>query len=165
MQDKDQYSYKGSYKEAVVFVFLKDDKLLIEKRPSGPNHDGPPSYFYPSGKIEIKDHESCSSQDDYRVTALYREVNEEFNGKITFDEYCYLGEIAADAIKINFYIYLITSFEGCMPTETIENGKKFADLFWICPEDQKQYFIFDTAFAITDMVEKHLNSCTMNKKP
>lgn len=83
MLDGDRYSFCDGYLEAVVFVFYdqKTKKLLVEKRPNG-------DIFFPSGKIEKKDHDY---KEDYKTVALKREVKEEFAGKVSFDYYQYLG--------------------------------------------------------------------------
>ncbi|MBT3393923.1 MAG: hypothetical protein HN411_02285 [Waddliaceae bacterium] len=118
------FSYKDNRMEAVVFVFYKDGKVLIENRPDGPDHSGPKTNFFPSGKIDKKDHDSC---EDYRIVALKREVSEEFENKITFSDHQYLGELDADPVNIHFYVYLITDFKPMIATyiffSAIELGK------------------------------------------
>ena len=140
--------------EAVVFAFYKNGKVLIENRPDGPDHSGPPVNFFPSGKIEEKDH---GSNEDYRIVALKREISEELNDAISFTNYNYLGELYANPINVRFYTYLITDFQGEMPSYTLEEGKKFATLFWIDMNEREKYFIHDTAFQICDMIEKALS--------
>ncbi|MFW9875873.1 MAG: NUDIX domain-containing protein [Candidatus Thorarchaeota archaeon] len=148
------FSYKGNYIEAVVFVFYKNGKVLIENRPSNPDHTGPKANFFPSGKIDKDDH---NYDEDYRTIALKREILEEFENKIKFKDHHYLGEVKVDPIKIHFYVYLITDFKGSFPKYTIEKGEKFADLFWIDLNDKEKYFIYDSAFQICDMVGSFLS--------
>ena len=147
------FSYKNNRIEAVVFAFYKDGKVLIENRPNNPDHTGPKTNFFPSGKIDNEDHDH---DEDYKIVALKREVSEEFEDKISFADCTYLGELEAAPVNIHFYIYLITEFQGEFPEYTIEDGKKFATLFWIDMKDQKEYFIHDTAFQICDMIRGFL---------
>jgi 8-oxo-dGTP pyrophosphatase MutT (NUDIX family) len=115
------------------------------------------TFFFPSGKIDQKDHDV---DEDYKIVALKREISEEFREQISCDKFYFLGEITAEPIKIHFYVYLVTDFEGIMPKFTVEDGKKFANLVWIKPEEAKKYFIHDTAFEICNMINKFLTKKT-----
>jgi 8-oxo-dGTP pyrophosphatase MutT (NUDIX family) len=147
------FSYKDGRIEAVVFVFYKNGQVLIEKRPCKPDHTGEKAYFFPSGKIDKND---LNFEEDYKEIALKREIFEEFNNSISFEKSHYLGEVKVDKINIHFYVYLITDFQGSFPKYTIEEGEKFADLFWINMLDCKKYFIFDSAFKICNMITEFL---------
>ena len=154
------FSYKNGRIEAVVFVFYKDGKFLIENRPGNPDHSGPNVYFFPSGKIDKKDHDF---DEDYRIVALKREVSEELDHAISFTDYHYLGELEAEPINIHFYVYLITDFQGSMPAYALEEGEKFATLSWIDPADREKYFIHDTAFQICEWIDDFLTNQPANK--
>ncbi|WDV45702.1 hypothetical protein PV797_19750 [Clostridiaceae bacterium M8S5] len=142
------YTYKNGYREGVVFAFIKDDKVLIEKRPI---QTGCHELFFPSGSIEDKDY---FNNIDYKIHALYREVSEEFEDKVEIKKYIYLDEMKAHEIKIVFYIYLITDWVGDIPKYTVENGEKDSDLLWIRLSDKDRYFSFESAFEICKRIEK-----------
>lgn len=145
------YTYNNGYREGVVFVFLKDmDQILVEHRPlDEENYET----FFTSGSIETKDYKSNI---DYRIMALKREINEEFQKKIKIKEYKYLNEIKVDEINVIFYVYLITEWEGNMPNFTIEEGKKHADLQWVKLEEKEKIFRFQSAFIICKRIEEYL---------
>ena len=70
-----KYRIKNGLIEAVVFCFYKEGKILLEDRGKGFNIEA----VFPNGKIETKD----KYDQNYIVNALYREVSEEFDNKIT----------------------------------------------------------------------------------
>ena len=149
---KNQYSYKGKFREGVVFAFYKDGKILIEHRPDAKGGTGK-DVFFTNGSIEMKDH---GKDQDYRIVAHNREVNEEFDGNIVPTDTRYLGELEVPEINLVFYVYLTLGWEGTMPAYTIEEGKKFADLEWIELDRQSEYFKYPSAFTICDMIGKYI---------
>ena len=78
------YTYKDEYREGVVFCFCKDGNVLLEDRGKGFNNEA----FFTNGSIEIIDKEKS---EDYILIALYREIDEEFGGKIFCKKEIYLG--------------------------------------------------------------------------
>jgi hypothetical protein len=152
MDKEVNYSYKAGVKEAVVFVFHQNDKVLIEHRPCE-NSGTYNNIFFTTGSIEMKDHEGI---EDYKIAALKREISEEFDQNVIPKSFVYLGEVDVTAINFIFYVYLISEWKGQMPNYTIEEGKKFSDLEWIKLSDKSKYFKYDSAFLICDMIENHL---------
>ncbi|WP_066498907.1 hypothetical protein [Abyssisolibacter fermentans] len=145
------YAYKNGYREGVVFVFLKSNNMvLIENRHV---EDNKHEVFFTSGSIEDKDYKSKS---DYKITAMLREVGEEFENNVNVKKYVYLDEMKVDEINVIFYIYLITEWDGNMPEYTVEREKKFADLKWIYLNEKEKYFKFESAFKICSRIEKYL---------
>ncbi|MEG0672097.1 hypothetical protein [Clostridium sp.] len=144
------YTYKDGYREGVAFIFIKDNMVLVEERPiSGKNYE----VFFTSGSIEDKDYsDSC----DYKVRAMFREVSEEFEGKVKIINYKYLDDLKVEEINVIFYIYLITEWEGQIPEFTIENGEKFSRLQWINLNEKEQYLEFDSAFEICRRIENYI---------
>lgn len=145
------YTYKNGYREGVVFIFLEDERVLIENRSVD---DNTYEVFFTSGSIEEKDYLGDS---DYKINAMLREVDEEFNHKVKIRKYEYLEELKVEEINVIFYIYLITDWEGKIPNFTIENSKKDADLQWINLDEKEQYLIYDSAFEICRRIETHIS--------
>ncbi|MCX6818960.1 MAG: NUDIX hydrolase [Candidatus Aenigmarchaeota archaeon] len=140
--------YKDGYLEAVVFVFYKDGKILVEKR----SKKGEQDVFIPSGGVEQEDAKSG----DYLVNALKREISEELQGKIEIIEYKYLTSCRADAIKINFHAFVITKWKGSVPDFTVEDGKRFADLFWISLSEYEKYLKFPSAVHLCEELKRFI---------
>lgn len=145
-----QYTYKDGYREGVAFIFLKDNMVLIENRPVSNNKH---EVFFTSGSIENKDY---LDSDDYKVSAMFREVDEEFEGKLKIKSYKYLDELEVKEINVVFYIYLITEWEGEVPEFTVENGEKFSKLQWIKLNEKEKYLEFHSAFEICRRIENFL---------
>ena len=151
------YTYKEGYREGVVFVFAKDDKILIEKRPTKTGYD----IFFPSGSIEERDQDKSI---DYRVHALHREVGEAFQDKVSIKKHMYLGEIKEDSINVIFYVYLITDWCGDIPSYIVENGEIESDVLWIKFNERREYFVFDSAFEICNRIENCIEISIKNDK-
>ena len=113
-------------KEAVFFIFVKDDQILIERRLE--ESEEPNKVFLPCGGVNDQDHEGS---DDYRVTAMKREIREELGENIKLLEYEFLT-IAESAEPLRmFHGYLIRKWEGELPEFGLEEGKKNAKLMWV----------------------------------
>jgi len=146
------YSYKDGLREGVIFVFYKDGQILVEHRPTKTQKK---ETFFLNGSIELKDK---VQNKDYRIEALLREINEELQGKVTATKYEYLGEVAVEGIGVLFYVYIILEWEGSIPEYTVEDNKKFADLQWIKLSEKEKYFEFDSAFQVSEMIEKFISN-------
>lgn len=153
IEDKQIYSYKRGFSEGVVFAFFDGKNILIEHRPNETIVGGEKEIFFTNGSIEMKDHDK---EENYIITALKREINEEFDGKVIPIEFHFLGELEVPEINALFYVYLISKWEGSMPAYTIEEGKKFADLEWVNLQDRSNYFKYESAFTICKMIDEHL---------
>ena len=138
-----------NYREAVVFILYKDGKILIEKRPK---NDGTIENYIPNGSVEESDY---GKEEDYKIVAMKREASEELNNlKITNYEYLAVYEVLE--IKIRFYAYLVTGWDGKVPEYTIEppgSGKKFADLEWIPLIDYKKIFTLPSALYFCKQIK------------
>lgn len=138
-----------SYKEAVIFLFYRDNKILIEHRPSPYGIET----FIPNGSIEEEDHEKGI---DYRIAALHREIREEFLGKVNAKTFVKLSEFHVPEMKVLFYTYLITEWDGQIPEYTVEDGRKFADLEWINLDQYREYLKFDSAIHACKKLKEYL---------
>lgn len=107
------YYHKG-YREAVLFLFYTKGKILIEHRPRG---KGQKEVFIPNGGIDTKDF-THKLDEDYKITAMKREIEEEFSGAVHIKKFVSLGTFIVEEIKIQFFGYLILSWEGTMPTHS-----------------------------------------------
>lgn len=145
------YSFKNGWREGVIFVFFDNGKINIEYRPS---ENGKEEIFFTNGSIEDKDH---GSEEDYRVIALKREVNEEFDGKVEISEYNYLGEIKVNAINVIFYVYVINSWKGELPDYTIEDGEKFSRVEWVDLDKVDNVFEYDSAREISALIREFIS--------
>jgi 8-oxo-dGTP pyrophosphatase MutT (NUDIX family) len=140
--------YKNGHLEAVLFIFLDRDNVLIEHRPKR----GGVESFIPNGKIEDSD---LLGSEDYRVAAMKREVAEELNNAVEIKRFTSIGQFYAEAINATFYGYLIEEWTGTMPAYTIEAGQKFADLEWIPIAAYQDYLSFDTStFFMQQVIER-----------
>ena len=139
--------YKDGYLEAVLFIFIDGDKILVEHRPK----DGGTETFIPNGKIEDFD---FADGTDYRVAAMRREVAEEFDNHVEVVGYAPLGVFRAEAVKITFYGFLVTEWRGQIPAYTVEEGRKFAELEWIDMHDYARYLTFDTTTFFVEKVRE-----------
>lgn len=144
------YSFKDGWREGVIFVFLDNGKINIEYRPS---ENGKEEIFFTNGSIEDKDHDK---EEDYGVIALKREVNEEFDGKVEFSEYNYLGEVKVKAINVIFYVYVINSWKGELPDYTIEEGEKFSRVEWVDLDKVDDVFEYDSAREISALIREFI---------
>jgi 8-oxo-dGTP pyrophosphatase MutT (NUDIX family) len=116
--------------EAVFFLFIKDEKILLEHRTE--ESEEPGKIFIPCGGIEKSDHEQG---DEYRVVAMKREIREELGEHITPTEYSFLTTVEkAETMKM-FHSYLIRKWEGDLPEYSMEHGKQNAKLVWTDLDD------------------------------
>ena len=141
---------KNEYREAVIFILYKDGKILIEKRPT---KSGGVENYIPNGGVEESDK---GQSEDYKIVAMKREAREELNDLEILD-YEYLAVYEVSEIKIRFYAYLVTGWDGEVPEYTIEppgSGKKFADLEWIPLSDYKKIFTLPSALYFCERILK-----------
>lgn len=148
MKEKPQYSYRDGKTEAVMFVFKRDNQLLIEYR----FDKEPPEPYIPNGSIEMKDKIAAGDQGDYREVALRREIDEEFNGKITPVKYEYLSEFTVEQRKSIFYIYKVSKWLGEFERYSVEEGKVAAELEWVDEARARTLFIYPLLFHALDEV-------------
>jgi len=142
--------YKDGFLEAVMFAFYKNGKILIEHRPSKNNDEK--EAFIPNGRIDRSD---LNKNDDYRIVALKREINEEFNNNVKPLKFKYVMTFIVEKLKIRFYVYLVAEWSGEMPKFTVENSKKFADLEWIKLKDYKKHLTLPSAVSVCEnIIEK-----------
>lgn len=148
------YSFKDGYREGVMFLFYDGDtrKILVEHRPTD---SGEMETFIPNGSIEMKDH---VEEKDYKTVALFREVQEEFAGKIIIKSYVPISEYSVDEVKLRFYIYLIKEWIGKIPDHTVEDGKKHADLEWISLEKFRTQLKFESAIHACEKLQEYLKN-------
>ena len=142
--------YKDGFMEAVVFLFFKGGKILVEIRPKGKGKE----VFIPNGAVEQED----SENGDYLIKAMNREVEEEFQGNVTITKYEYLTSYKVNEIKINFHAFLVTEWKGNVPDFTVENGEKFADLKWINLSDYRKHLELPSAVHICQQLETRLEN-------
>jgi 8-oxo-dGTP pyrophosphatase MutT (NUDIX family) len=100
-------------REAVVFVFFKDNKVLVEKRAKGNTFEG--LKIFPSGKVEVKD---IDGDLDYRVEALRREVWEEL-GVIPTKFRLILAKVYPREVNMLLHCFLITEWQGQIETNRV----------------------------------------------
>ncbi len=148
MKEKPQYSYKDGKSEAVMFVFKRNNQLLIEHR----FDKEPPEPYIPNGSIEMKDRIAAGDKGDYREVALRREINEEFNGKITPIKYEYLSEFTVEQRKSIFYIYKVSEWLGEFEKYSVEEDKVAAELEWVDEARARTLFIYPLLFHALDVV-------------
>lgn len=129
---------KNGYREAVLFIFFKNHQILVEHRPQKSGFE----IFIPNGNIEEED---LSGEENYRIVAMKREINEEFDNNIQLNQYYSLGSYIARKPNIKFYGYLIVDWVGHIPRYTIEENRRFAKLEWKPIVEYKEYFEIDTA--------------------
>lgn len=144
------YSYKDGYREGVLFLFGRNGKVLIEDRGQGFDKEA----FFPNGSIEIKDKES----EPYILTALFREIKEEFAGKINVKNIVDLGELKVDEISVIFYIYCITDWDGEFPEFIKEEGEPDSRLGMFSVEEARQMVNYDSALEILKRVDNYFVS-------
>jgi len=133
---EEKYSIKEGRIEAVMWILYKDDKILIEGRPSDEQGE---SRCIPCGHIDLN-----RDKNNYIENAFLRETQEEFGDfkatkyefltTIDFDEPNKEGGI--DMVKLHYFI--VTEWDGTVPKFTVEDGKKHADLTWIPISDYKK---------------------------
>lgn len=146
------YTYKDGLREGVIFAFYKDGEILIEHRPSS---NGKQDTFFLNGSIEDIDYKG---NEDYKVTAMRREVHEELQGEVEVTRFEYLGELAVEGISVIFYIFIVMDWKGSIPEFTVEDNQKFADVEWIKLSDREKYFQYDSAFVVCEMIENYIAS-------
>ncbi len=135
--------HKNGYLEAVLFLFFKDGSILIEHRPKNRGKET----FIPNGKIDVADMQDGG---DYRLVAMNREMSEEFGDSVAVQKHLFLGEFIVKELKIKFWGYLITDWDGEFPDYTVEEGKRYADLEWIPIEEYKSYLKFPSAIHFVE---------------
>lgn len=144
------YSFREGYREAVLFPFYKDGKVLLEDRGLGFEKEA----FFPNGSIEVKDKES----EQYIHAALFREINEEFGGKITVNKMVHLGELKVDEIHVVFYIFCIIEWQGEFPNYIIEPGEAESQIAMFSLERAREIVKYDSAHEVLDRIEKMITN-------
>jgi len=145
--------YNDGYLEAVLFLFYKDGKILVEHRPKGNSIE----IFIPNGRIDTKD---IQKDKDYKLVAMNREVYEEFSNKVKIKKFLPLGEFKVEEIKILFFGYLITEWTGVHPEYTVEDDEKFADLEWVSIEKYEEVLKLPSARFFVKEAMKIINKQT-----
>lgn len=136
-----EYSYQGRLREGVVFLFVDGQRrVLIEHRPS----DGS---FFPNGSIEVRDHAGTSN---YQLSALLREVGEEFGGQVTPLELSFLQTDAVPEIGVVFHTYVVPRWAGTFPAYSTEDGQPFARLEWVPLDEYRQHLKYESARRICE---------------
>lgn len=123
-------------RDAVVFLFHRNGKILVEERPAA-FLNNKKAIFIPSGRVEKSDADFES--------AMKREVAEEFDGKITINEFSYLASHYSKDVNLNFHCFLISKWDGEFPDYTIEDGRDFGRLFWITLSEYPKYMKFPSS--------------------
>lgn len=112
-------------KEAVIFLFRRKDKVLIEYRLTEKGKFE--EIFIPNGHVEETDRNS----ENYLENAMLREVGEEFKGKVKPTSYTYADKYHVEEMGMTFHIYIIDSWQGTHPHYSTEEGKRFSKLRWM----------------------------------
>lgn len=133
--------------EAVTFLFIKNDMVLLEDRGKGFDNEA----FFPSGAVDLVDRINR----EYRINALYREVSEEFNNMIKILAYDYLGKVDAQEINVLFYIYNIVQWEGEFPSVIQEEGSEDSVIKFFPFSEARKLYKYDTCFKIMSLVQNH----------
>ncbi|MEM7019164.1 MAG: NUDIX domain-containing protein [Pseudomonadota bacterium] len=110
-----------NYGESVLFALHHEGFVLCEWR----NWLGFVMNSIPGGKIDPSDRAS----DDYRLTALFREINEELAIQPT--QFRFIGNIWYRTEWL-FHVYLVEAWSGEVPPKSFEHGRT---LNWIHPTD------------------------------
>ncbi|MCP4373749.1 MAG: NUDIX domain-containing protein [Deltaproteobacteria bacterium] len=116
------------YAESVIYVFVKGNNILTEKRYI---HDSFVNCL-PGGGIEETDRR-C---EDYASAALQREVKEEL--LVDVITYKHILNFTIAEVKNRFYVFIVTEWNGIIPEYTVEppgSGQRHADLKWVSIHD------------------------------
>ena len=143
---KEGYSYKDGFLEGVVFCFYKGGKVLLEDRGKGFDNEA----FFTNGSIEATD-KKCD--DNYILSALHREIAEEFNGQISPKNEIYLGQLRVPEINVLFYIYCMTDWDGNFPEHISETSEPDSVIKFFDIQSAKQILKYDSALEILSRVE------------
>ena len=98
--------------ESVVFVFLKDSRVLVEARRQ---KNGSVIWCFPGGAIEETD---AIDADDYVIHALEREVQEETG--ITVFEPDHLRSAPIGNIESVYHFFIIREWSGAIPGRVMD---------------------------------------------
>jgi 8-oxo-dGTP pyrophosphatase MutT (NUDIX family) len=109
--------------EAVVFLLVKENRVLLEFR----QIDGEEVMHIPGGGIESFDK---TGDVHYSINAMHREMREEFDGKVEIKTYQKLGRIIKEEADLLFHVYVVTHWEGEIPSHTLEEGIPDGRLEW-----------------------------------
>jgi hypothetical protein len=111
--------------EYVFFIFVKNGQILIEHRLA--TSDEGEILFLPCGGIQEQDR---SGKDEYRITAMKREIAEELGGGIDITDFSFLTTVEKAETMALYHSYLITGWAGELPEYGLEEGEKNARLLW-----------------------------------
>ncbi len=122
------YVKKNGRLEAVIFIFVKNKKiLLVEKRDIKRVRD-PGIFAFPGGMIEKGD---LGKDEDYKVVALRREVKEE----LSLDNFSYrfitYHNYETGKKKYGIYYYVCNEWKGTIPHKNAEGDS----LLWVNIKD------------------------------
>jgi len=111
--------------EAVAFMFVKNDKVLLEYRLSSSGLFD--ELFVPNGGVETKDRKG---RGDYKVKAMMREIGEEFLGSVKPTSFEYLTKYYVKEMDTSFYFFVVDEWKGQLPKFAYEGKTKSAKLKW-----------------------------------
>lgn len=142
--------------ESVLFLFLKNNKLLVEHRltDSGKFEE----MLLPGGGIEDVDK---VEGEDYRVNAMKREIREELGEQISIKDFTFLTTAESGEQRIMFHSYVINDWDGELPEYSIEDGAPNAKLEWLTLEDAFLAFTNDVARTVVGKAIASLRAGTM----
>lgn len=110
--------------------------------------------MFPSGTIENMDK---IPDRNYIEAALFREINEEFQSKIKINTYDYLGVVKLDSIKIIFYIFIITNWEGKFPNIFIEPNELDSNIAFYDLIKSKEVLFKNNAKETYNLILDYIN--------
>lgn len=116
--------------ENVVIIFLKGNKIVVEQRLTESGKFD--LMLLPGGGIEEFDR---TEAEDYRVTAMKREIKEELGEHITVKGYTFLTTAESSEQLRMFHCYIVHDWDGEIPEYGLEDGKTNAKLEWMDIED------------------------------
>jgi 8-oxo-dGTP pyrophosphatase MutT (NUDIX family) len=140
-------------KEAVLYIFIKNNHILIEHRLQGEKTIL--GIMIPGGGIES--HDQVDGK-DYREVALFREIGEELGNHIVIKEYHSLGSIIRTETGTPFHMFLVTAWEGDMPDYIIEDGIQDGKLEWMAIDDVQQQTTNQITLDALEHVKKYLEN-------
>lgn len=110
--------------EAVVFLFIKENQVLVEYR----FINGKETVLVPGGGIDEIDK---NIGEDYRENALAREIREELGENIQILEHRMVGEVIREETGSRFYVFFVTKWIGELPDKVINRKQEQGKLLWL----------------------------------
>lgn len=138
-------------KDAVMFLFTKNNgsKVLLEHRLTDKNKFE--EIFIPNGSVEPIDRDTT---ENYLVSAMKREIKEEFCGKVVPINFISSGSYTVHEIGIIFYIFIVNSWSGKHPIYAEENGKRSARLKWHSIEEALKIMPYPSGIYALNLLTK-----------